>query len=181
MIQHSMKAIDNSLNASTSQLSGIINSVSLFHNVYNMQIKSNVTLILYSGIIDHIVSNVALLLDAKPITYLLHLPNGTTVPITHIKNITLTSIAALSNVLCVLSFQCNLISISKLNIDNHISVVFSNNNYLIQDLSQKQMVEICKADKGLYKIHFPSSTIASSVFHPHRYRVHTVPFVEAQI
>ncbi|XP_074375531.1 uncharacterized protein LOC141717357 [Apium graveolens] len=180
MIQHSMKSFGNIWNYSPAHLSGKINSVALSHNAYIVHSTSSRKWILDSIATDHIVFNVDLLHNAKSITSVLHLPNGDIVPITHIGNVTLSTNVTFFNVLCVPSFQCNLILISKLTSDNHISVIFSNTNCLIQDLSQKQMVEIGKADEGLYNLYFSSYDVASSV--PHLCsRVCTVPSVEAQI
>lgn len=89
MIQNSMKSI-GSWN-SFSHLSGTICSVFSSHNAYNVHTKSSITWIIDSGATNHIVSNVSLLQNPKTLNYVLHLPNGTTAPITHIGDMVLSS------------------------------------------------------------------------------------------
>lgn len=122
-------------------------------------------------------SDVSLLHNPKSLNSALHLPNGTTTSISHVGDIVLTSSVVLSEVLCVPSIQCNLISISKLTADSFASITFSKHNCLLQDHSQRPMVEIGKVDAGLYTF---SST--SSTMHSHQCtRLHTEPSLEAQL
>lgn len=146
MIQNSMKNLNPW--STTSQLSGKICNVSFPHTAYTVQTKMNQLWILDSGATDHIVSDVSFLSSAKPFNAVLHLPNGTTAPITHIGDVTFTSSLILTDVLCVPSFQCNLVSISKLTADSSATVLFSKSTCLFQDPSLKQMVEIGKVQAG---------------------------------
>lgn len=129
-----------------------------------------------SGATDHIVSDASLLVHAKSLNAVLHLPNGTTTPITHIGDLHLTSSLVLIEVLCVPSFNCNLISISKLTADLSATVIFSKSNCLIHDPSLKQMVEIGKVEAGLY-----TQNAVPTLSQYQCNRVHHEPSLEAQI
>lgn len=167
MIQNSMKTMDNW--NTTSHLSGI-HSVFSAHNAYTVHTKpDNITWILDSGATDHIVSDISLLNQSKPVNAVLHLPNGTTASITHVGNAVLTSSIVLTEVLCVPSFHCNLVSISKLTANSSMNVLFSKFTYLLQDLSLKQMVEIGRLDARLYS-HTASHHLCN--------RVHSEPSIE---
>lgn len=118
--------------------------------------------------------------NSKPLNAALHLPNGRTTPITHIGDVFLTSSIVLSEVLCVPSFHCNLVSISKLTADSSASIIFFKHSCLLQDLSLKQMVEIGRVDGGLYA-RTVSSTFPHSMLSNQCTRVHTEPSLEAKI
>lgn len=178
MIQNSMKSISGTT-GSVSHLSGKIHSVSLSHTAYSVQTSSNITWIIDSGATDHIVSNVNLFNNYKSISSVLHLPNNTTVPITHVGEVQLNSKVLLTDVLCVPSFHCNLISISKLTSDNSVSVIFSKTNCMLQDPSQKMMVEIGKAEAGLYN--FTMSSNSESFVNHLCSRIYVQPSIEAQL
>lgn len=176
MIQTSMK---NMGAWSAGALSDNIYCVSSHHNAYTVQTKTKGHWIIDSGATDHIVFDLEMLYDTTTLNSQLHLPNGTAVPITHIGTVVLTPQIVLTEVLCVPSFHCNLISISKLTANSSSSVVFSKHNCLLQDPSLKQIVEIGKIDDGLYT-HGNSST--SSLLATHQCtRIHNQPFLEAQI
>lgn len=128
MIQNSMKAFTG---PSTSHLLGRIYSVSSSYTAYNIQTKSQVNWILDSGATDHIVSSIQLLSNSKPLSSVLHLPNGSIAPITHIGEVMLSPTVVLHDVLCVPSFHCHLISITKLTADTSATVVFSNHNCVL--------------------------------------------------
>lgn len=115
---------------SNSQLSGIHN-VSSFHNAYTVYTNSYITWILDSGVTDYIVSDVSLISQSKPINVVLHLPNNTTANITHVGEANITIDIVLTDVLCVPSFQCNLVSISKFTADSSTSITFSKSSCML--------------------------------------------------
>ncbi len=78
------------------------------------------------------------------------LPNGISVLVTHIGTIKLTPTLELTNVLCVPSFDFNLISISKLTSSLHCCVFFLSNLCFIQDLLLWRMIGLGKQRDGLY-------------------------------
>lgn len=83
MIKNIMKTFGGPWNTSASQLSGKIYSASSY-NAYIVQTKSASNWIFDFGATDHIVSDVMLLCDPKPISSVLDLPYSTTIPVTHI-------------------------------------------------------------------------------------------------
>jgi transposase InsO family protein len=78
------------------------------------------------------------------------LPNGHTILVTHTGTITLTDSLVLSNVLCVPTFDFNLISISKLTSSLHCCIFFLSNFCFIQDLQVWKMISLGKQRNGLY-------------------------------
>ena len=155
-----------------SHLEGKMHSVSSNHTTYTVTHDTATKWILDSGATDHIVANVASLLNPKRLDSSLHLPNGDTVPITHIGNVQLTTDITLKDALCVPSFHCNLVSISKLTADSCMSIVFSNSKCVLQDPSQKRSVEIGSISAGLYNLQSVQAFTA---------RLNKSPSVEAQI
>ena len=78
------------------------------------------------------------------------LPNGHTVLVTHTGTITLTDSLVLSNVLCVPSFDFNLISVSKLTLSLHCFIFFLSNFCFIQDLQLRKIIGLGKQRNELY-------------------------------
>ena len=78
------------------------------------------------------------------------LPNGHNVSVTHTGTITLTDTLILSNVLCVPSFDFNLISVSKLTSSLHCCLFFLSNFCFIKDLQLWKMIGLGKQRNGLY-------------------------------
>ena len=137
--------------ASQSNLSGIaLNAVHLPH--------SN-SWIIDSGATDHMVSSSSILTHiTSTCSRTVKLPNGVDVEITHIGRVQLTSDIVLNNVLCVPSFQFNLISVGKLIHDANCLVTFLSNSCLIQDQSSKKMIGAGKLHGGLFLFQSPSVT-----------------------
>lgn len=72
-------------------LSGIIHSGFATHIAYSVHSISQYNWILDSGAIDHIVAHVSLLTNPKPLGSALHLSNENIVPVTHVREVHLTS------------------------------------------------------------------------------------------
>ena len=89
----------------------------------------------------------------------INLPNGGTARVSHTDNISLSSNLKLNNVLCVPSFNLNLMSISKLNNDLKCYVT-SLDSCVMHDLAAEKMFGSGKQFGGLY--HISSSPIKSS-------------------
>lgn len=81
-----------------------------------------------------------------------HLPNGTYVPVSHIRKVQVSDNLTLDNVLCVPSFSFNLISVSKLTKFSNVSVIFFASHCFVQDLSTMKMTGLAKKKEGLYQL-----------------------------
>ena len=104
-----------------------------------------------TGATDHMVTNTQFFTSMTVVTGVtVTLPNGHTVLVTHIGTITLTDSLVLSNVLCVPSFDFNLISVSKLTSSLHCCIFFLSNFCFIQDLQLCKMIGLGKQRNGLY-------------------------------
>lgn len=83
------------------------------------------TWILDSGCMDHMIYDQNLLIYSRPVNgCTVELPNGSIAQVTHIGRVHLSPDLILDNVLCVPSFQLNLISISKLAFDSSCITIF---------------------------------------------------------
>lgn len=142
MIQESIKQSQSwTSGSSNAQLAGMPFSTALCSSTISAYSAGNSNplishnWILDSGATNHITFNSNLLSDATPLQSVLHLPNNTTVPITHIGTVHLSSSHTLLEVLCVPSFHCNLISISQLSTQLSCRILFNKNLCVLQDLS----------------------------------------------
>ncbi|KAK6149665.1 hypothetical protein DH2020_017190 [Rehmannia glutinosa] len=84
----------------------------------------------------------------SPVT--VHLPDGTSVPVTHSGNVQLSSAITLTDVLIVPSFKYNLLSISQLLEGNRLECVFSQGKCWLQDPKSGGVKAVGKALAGLY-------------------------------
>ena len=123
---------------------------------------------LNSGATHHFTNNVENLAKGKPYfgSQLLLVGNGQGLRITYIANICLfTSLGNqlnLSNVLCVPKITKNLISLSKLLFDNHITIECVSNLCFIKDKMQGTLLAQGITEDGLFKLlsqdtHIPDS------------------------
>ena len=120
--------------------------------------------ILDTGATDHIVSHMSLFTDLKPSNVTtVNLPNGAASPITHTGTVIFYSQLTLKDVLCVPSFNLNLISASKLAKDQNCCIIFFPDYCILQDLVSGKMIGSGKQRGGLYYMH--PSTNKSVVFH----------------
>ncbi|KAF8401062.1 hypothetical protein HHK36_014365 [Tetracentron sinense] len=83
------------------------------------------------------------------------LPNGAFAPVTHIGVVHLNSYIHLHDVLCVPSFQFNLISVSKLTSSQLCSLSFFHDSCIFQDQSKKMTIGLAKQHGGLYYFQTP--------------------------
>ncbi|CAL2238881.1 unnamed protein product [Prunus armeniaca] len=108
------------------------------------------TWILDSGCTDHMIYDSNLFSTSRPVTnHTVELPNGSVAQVTHIGTVVLSPKLILENVLCVLYFKLNLISISKLANSSCITI-FQNHFCIIQDLRSGMMIGTGIEREGLY-------------------------------
>ncbi|KAJ0024377.1 hypothetical protein Pint_07411 [Pistacia integerrima] len=89
------------------------------------------------------------------------MPNGIEAPITHVGTVQLTPSISLHEVLCIPSFQFNLISTKKLTTSLTSCLVFFSNCCLIQDLLYWTTIGQGEVRSGLY--HFLKTTVSPSL------------------
>ena len=99
-----------------------------------------------------------------------YLPNGETVVVTHIGTVQLSATLTLTDVLCVPSFNFNLISVSTLTKHKLCCLMFFGDWCVIQDLAQWSMIGLGKQSNGLYLLQASvppsrSAALASNVSH----------------
>jgi len=105
-----------------------------------------------SGATDHMVSNKALLNHGLSVSHpgKVQLPTGDSAVVTHSGSSQLTGGDVVKNVLCVPTFQFNLLSVSKLTKELNCCVVFFPDFFIIQDLFTGKVKEIGEEIDGLY-------------------------------
>ncbi|XP_060212195.1 uncharacterized protein LOC132639793 [Lycium barbarum] len=110
--------------------------------------------IIDSGATNHMTYNKALLTNIITLAYpfFVTLPNGYKVRVTEAGNVYLSSTLTLCNVLFVLSFKFNLISVHCLCVQLKSIVSFSEFSCLMQAPSLKRPLEIGRASNGLYYV-----------------------------
>ncbi|XP_050104661.1 uncharacterized protein LOC126584269 [Malus sylvestris] len=97
--------------------------------------------ILDSGETDHIVCSSNMFTICLPVqNWTVNLPNGMAVAVTHIGSIRFSPNLILHNVLCVPSFQLNLISVSKLVKHSDYIAIFAEDLFVLQDLCLGMMI-----------------------------------------
>jgi hypothetical protein len=85
-----------------------------------------------------------------------HLPNGQKVPIAFTGTVKFSLDIILNNALYVPSFNINLISVSRLTVDNTIGLFFLHTKCFLQNLSKWRTIGLAEAESSLYHIHKPS-------------------------
>jgi len=83
------------------------------------------------------------------------LPNGQTGPIVFIRTIKFSPDIILHNALYVPSFNVNLVSVSRLTVDNIVGLFFLQTKCILQDLSKWRMIGLVEVESGLYHLHRP--------------------------
>ena len=78
------------------------------------------------------------------------LPNGELSEITHMGRVIIDNKLVLKNILLVLTFKYNLLSVPKLTRDNNCFVVFYSTLCIIQNLVTKKILAIGEEHKGLH-------------------------------
>jgi len=84
-----------------------------------------------------------------------HLPNGQKVPIVFTRTVKFSPDITLHNALYVLSFNINLISVSRLIADNTMGLFFLHAKCILQDLRKWRTIGLAEAESGLYHLHKP--------------------------
>ena len=103
-------------------------------NPSNKTAHKEETWVLDTGATDHIIDSTSLFTKiTSSISSFVHFPNGEKVLVTHIGTIQLTSTLILEDVICVLAFTFNRISMSKLTKSLSCCLVFLSNYCFIQD------------------------------------------------
>ena len=110
-----------------------------------------------------------------------NLPNGQSVMVTHIGSIQITPTLLLTDVLCVPSFDFNLISVSKLTSSLHCCIFFLSTYCFIQDLMHWRMIGMGKQHNGLYLLDLSSDSTniaavitSNSGLHKHLYSLSSI-------
>ena len=122
----------------------------LSHSVFSSQHIDKSTIshtdwVIDTGATDHIVINTQFLTSVQVVHIVsVNLPNGQSVIVTHIGSVQLSFTLLLTDVLCVPSFDFNLISISKLTSSLHCYIFFLSNYCFIQDLLHWRMIGMGK-------------------------------------
>ena len=114
--------------------------------------------ILDTGATDHIVHSLSLFTHiTSSISTFVQLPNGEKVIVTHIGTIQVTPTLKLENVLCVPSFNFNLISVSKLTKTLSCCLVFLSTLCFIQDLTCWKTIGVGELHDNLYLLNTAST------------------------
>jgi hypothetical protein len=112
-----------------------------------------------TGATDHMVINTQFLTSMQVVHNVsVNLPNGQSVTVTHIGSVQLSSTLLFTDVLCVPSFDFNLISVSKLTFSLHCCIFFLSNYYFMQDLLYWRMIGMGKQHNGLYLLDISSTS-----------------------
>lgn len=118
--------------------------------------------ILDSGATDHIISDPTLLTQTKPLPIpIVNLPTGSSASITSTGTTTFNLDITLNDVLCVPSFQLNLMSIRKVTIALNCCVILFPTFCVLQDWDTRKMIGSGKQYGGLYYMS-PSQKIPGS-------------------
>ncbi|KAF5799967.1 putative RNA-directed DNA polymerase [Helianthus annuus] len=86
-------------------------------------------------------------------------PNGTKAKVSKIGNLELVKGVILTDVFYGPSYSVNLLSVYKLSKDNKITVIFNEDNCLLQDSKSKKVLVIGKQDNGLYFVRKGDNTV----------------------
>jgi mRNA-degrading endonuclease HigB of HigAB toxin-antitoxin module len=136
----------------------------LEHSVFSSKILdkfaiSHTEWVIDIGATDHMVINTQYYTSMQVVHNLnVTLPNGQSVVVTHIGSIQVTSSLLLTDVLCVPSFDFNLISVSKLTKSLHCCIFFLSNYCFIQDLMHWRMIGMGKQQNALYILDLSSNS-----------------------
>ncbi|WVZ09093.1 hypothetical protein V8G54_022439 [Vigna mungo] len=148
-----IKPTNDTGSASTNQISSIVStSTATGKTIFGLNShKEKGTWILDSGAKDHVVSSLNLFQSYEkinPIT--INLPNGMKTKATHKGVIQTYDKIILKDVLFILDFCYNLISISKLVAHNHLCLTFNNTVCSIQDMTTNKKIGSVNSHASLY-------------------------------
>ena len=125
-----------------------LNALTHTHNKFS---SHHIPWIIDTGATDHMIYCPSFFTTITSIaSHLVALPNGTHVPATHTSKIQLTPSICLTQVLCVPSFNFNLILVKKMTTNLTCSVIFFSNLFVIQDLLSWTTIGKGEVRNGLY-------------------------------
>ncbi|KAF5442808.1 hypothetical protein F2P56_035426 [Juglans regia] len=167
---------------SQSNMSGILNCFST-HTHASLN-SSNTNWIIDTGATDHMVCSTSLFSSIhSTVSYSVKLPNGSSASVTHVGTVHLSNTIILTEVLCVPSFNFNLISVPKLTKSNNCCFLFFSSHCFIQDLHS--WTTIGKGDllHGLYHFHCSvvPPTALTNYFSTYKHKPHTNPTFSASV
>ncbi|GKV43433.1 hypothetical protein SLEP1_g50721 [Rubroshorea leprosula] len=148
------------------QLLTLLGGNSVISHSANLAGKMQITpfsWIIDSGASDHMTPNLSRLTKAKPYTFPVHIPNGSSLEVSHIGKATLSHNLSLENVLCVPQFTCNLLSVSKITKQLNCAVIFFPDFCVFQDLTSKRLIGMGKLHEGIYYCDFGHIAAASQI------------------
>lgn len=120
--------------------------------------------IIDSGATDHIVHDPNIFTTCWPVTnQRVRLPNGVTLPVTHVGTVCFTEDFQLHSVLCVPTFSLNLISVMKLALDTSYVTIFIKSICVIQDLQTGKTIGTGAKAAGLYCLNVPTHGTCNAV------------------
>ena len=121
------------------------------HNRFLSSNSESSTWIVDSGASRHICAYRTLFTDLQPIhNSTVTLPNHSTILVLFFGDITLKATLILKNVLYVLGFKFNLISIGTLTLNSHFVVSFSDVDFFIKDISSRKTIGKGRRCNDLY-------------------------------
>lgn len=124
-----------------------------------LQNSTSINWIIDSGATNHIASSISIA-SCVPISSQVSLPNGSHAKITGVGSTHILPNLHVKDVLCVPSFNMNLLSVSQLTSNLNCSIQFFPTFCILQDLATKRMIGLGKQHKGLYYI-VPQSELMS--------------------
>jgi len=117
--------------------------------------------ILDSGATDHVAMSLECFTSYNKIRNIkVNLPNGTCVNATHKGTIKLNDNITVHNLLFILDFNYNLISTSRLIMDSHVHITFTNKGCFIQNQLSRRMIGSASLHEGLYTMFDMSSNVS---------------------
>jgi uncharacterized membrane protein (DUF2068 family) len=124
--------------------------------------------IIDTGAIDHMISSVSLFTSVTSVvSTTVQFPNGAIALVTHIGIVRISGSLTLTDVLCVSSFNFNLISVSKLIKQFCCCLIFLYHHCFIQNLSPWKTIGVDKEHNGLYFLmlqsHYSSLDLLNSI------------------
>ncbi|CAJ2628033.1 unnamed protein product [Trifolium pratense] len=134
----------------------VANQVSTMNNLSGISPTSptygkSVRWIFDTGATDHMVCSSQFFTTSSPVTNrYVHLPNHALAQVTHIGTIHFSKSLILYDVLCVPSFELNLISVAKLNQTSFCYATFTNNLCYVQDQHSGKTIGTGIEEAGLY-------------------------------
>lgn len=134
----------------------VANQVSTMNNISGIAPKyltygKNIIWIFDTGATDHMTCSSQFFTTSSPVTNrYVYLPNHALAQVTHIGTIHFSKSLILYNVLCVPSFELNLISVAKLNQTSSCHATFTNNLCFVQDQHSGKTIGTGIEEAGLY-------------------------------